>query len=110
VKRTIIAASKAWESWKNTTAQERGDILMKWFILINDHKDELAEIITLESGKHLKESYGEISYGASFISWFAEEGKRAYGETIPSPNPKNRLVTIRQPVGVVAAITPWNFP
>lgn len=110
VKRTIIAASKAWESWKNTTAQERGDILMKWFILINDHKDELAEIITLESGKPLKESYGEISYGASFISWFAEEGKRAYGETIPSPNPKNRLVTIRQPVGVVAAITPWNFP
>lgn len=110
VKQAIHAASDAWVDWKTTTAQFRGDLLMKWFDLINEHTDELAEIITLESGKALSESYGEIKYGASFVSWFAEEGKRAYGETIPSSNPKNRIVTIKQPIGVVAAITPWNFP
>src|SRR5690554_4112960 len=110
VKQAIHAASDAWADWKTTTAQFRGDLLMKWFDLINEHTDELAEIMTLESGKPLSESYGEIKYGASFVSWFAEEGKRAYGETIPSSNPKNRIVTIKQPIGVVAAITPWNFP
>lgn len=110
VKQAINAASDAWINWKKTTAQFRGDLMMKWFNLINEHKDELAKIMTLESGKPLSESYGEIIYGASFVSWFAEEGKRAYGETIPSSNPKNRIVTIKQPIGVVAAITPWNFP
>lgn len=110
VKVAITTADKAWNSWKNTTAQERSDLLNKWYRLILANKDELAEIMTLESGKPLKESLGEITYGASFISWYAEEGKRAYGETIPSPNPANRIVTIKQGVGVVAAITPWNFP
>lgn len=110
VKKAINSASTAWISWKETTAQHRGNILMKWFNLINEHKDELAEIMTLESGKPLDESHREISYGASFISWFAQEAERAYGETIPASNPKNRMLTIRQPIGVVAAITPWNFP
>src|SRR5690606_27790389 len=109
-KLAITAASEAWNDWKDTTAQSRGDMLMKWFHAILEHKDELAQIMTLESGKPLKESYAEITYGASFVSWFAEEGKRAYGETIPSPNSANRIVTIRQSVGVTAAITPWNFP
>src|SRR5690606_7190888 len=91
-------------------AEERGRLLFAWHQLIQDNKDELAEIMTLECGKPLTESYGEIQYGASFISWYAEEGKRAYGETIPSPNAENRIVTIKQGIGVVAAITPWNFP
>ena len=110
VKQAINCASEAWISWKNTTSTFRGDLLMKWFHLIMEHKDELAEVMTLESGKPLSESHAEINYGASFVSWFAEEGKRAYGDTIPSSNPKNRIITIKQPVGVVAAITPWNFP
>lgn len=110
VKQAINYASEAWISWKNTTANFRGDLLMKWFHLIIEHKEELAEVITLESGKPLSESHAEINYGASFVSWFAEEGKRAYGDTIPSSNPQNRIITIKQPVGVVAAITPWNFP
>src|SRR5690606_27656503 len=110
VKEAITAADKAWKSWKNTTAQERSELLFEWFNLIHKNKDQLAEIMTLESGKPLTESHGEIDYGASFISWYAEEGKRAYGETIPSPNSANRIVTIKQGIGVVAAITPWNFP
>ncbi len=109
-KNAINSASAAWISWKKTTAQYRGDILTRWFTLINEHKDELAEIMTLESGKPLEESLREIKYGASFVSWFAQEAPRAYGETIPSSNPANRMLTIRQPIGVVAAITPWNFP
>jgi len=110
IKESITAADKAWNIWKNTTAQERGDLLFEWYRLIHKNKDKIAEIMTLENGKPLTESYGEIEYGASFISWFAEEGKRAYGETIPSPNTANRIVTVKQGVGVVAAITPWNFP
>jgi succinate-semialdehyde dehydrogenase/glutarate-semialdehyde dehydrogenase len=110
VKQAINYASHAWLDWKNTTAQFRGDLLMRWFNLIIEHKDELAKVMTLESGKPLSESHAEITYGSSFVSWFAEEGKRAYGETIPSSNPTNRIVTIKQSIGVVAAITPWNFP
>src|SRR5690606_34402760 len=110
VKEAVKAADSAWKLWRNYTAEERGDILHKWYNLILQNKERLAEIITLESGKPLVESHGEISYGASFISWFAEEGKRAYGETIPSPNSANRIITIKQSIGVVAAITPWNFP
>lgn len=106
----IKAAHKAWLSWRGKTAQYRGDLLNKFYQLLNEDKDEIAEIITLESGKPISESYAEITYGASFISWFAEEGKRAYGETVPSPNPANRIVTIKQGVGVASAITPWNFP
>jgi len=109
-RQAIKAADKAWKSWKDTTAEERGDLLYSWYKLIIQNKDQLAEIMTLECGKPITESYGEISYGASFISWFSEEGKRAYGETIPSSNPANRIVTIKQGIGVVAAITPWNFP
>lgn len=110
VKQAIKAADQAWQSWRHTTAHERGDLLSKWYQLIYENKDELAEIMTLECGKPLVESHGEVVYGASFISWYAEEGKRAYGETTPSPNAANRIVTIKQGIGVVAAITPWNFP
>lgn len=106
----IKAAHKAWLSWRHESAQNRGDLLSRLDRLIDENKDKIAEIITLESGKPISESYAEISYGASFIAWFAEEGKRAYGETIPSPNPANRIVTIKQGVGVTSAITPWNFP
>src|SRR5690606_27441375 len=109
-KQAIQAADQAWKSWRQTTAEERGRLLFAWHQLIQDNKNELAEIMTLECGKPLTESYGEIQYGASFISWYAEEGKRTYGETIPAPNAENRLVTIKQGIGVVAAITPWNFP
>jgi len=109
-KQAIDAADKAWKTWRQTTAEERGNLLFAWHQLIQDNKDELAEIMTMECGKPLTESYAEIGYGASFISWYAEEGKRAYGETIPSANAENRIVTIKQGIGVVAAITPWNFP
>lgn len=106
----IQAAHKAWLGWRQETAQHRGELLDRLHQLILKRKDELAEIMTLESGKPINESYAEITYGGAFVSWFAEEGKRAYGETIPSPNAANRIVTIKQGVGVVSAITPWNFP
>ncbi|QPE18351.1 NAD-dependent succinate-semialdehyde dehydrogenase [Providencia rettgeri] len=106
----IEAAEKALPAWRAKTAKERSQILNKWFRLMMDNQKELAELLSAEQGKSITESMGEIAYGASFIEWFAEEGKRIYGETIPSPLPGRRLVTIKQPVGVVAAITPWNFP
>ncbi len=108
--KAINAADEAWRSWKNITVTERSSILRKWYNLIQQHKDDLAEIMTLESGKPLNESKVEVDYGSSFVEWFSEEGKRAYGETIPSLKKGNRMLTIRQGVGVVAAITPWNFP
>ena len=110
VQRAIVAADKAWGSWRQTTAEQRSAYLSDWFEAIHEHKEALARIMTQECGKPLTESYAEIDYGASFVSWYAEEAKRAYGETIPSPNASNRIVTIRQGIGVVAAITPWNFP
>lgn len=106
----IIAADKAWSTWKNTALNERTSIVRKLYDLINTNKEQLAQIMTLESGKPLQESLGEVDYANSFVEWFAEEGKRAYGETIPSLNNTIRLSTIKQPVGVVAAVTPWNFP
>ncbi|MDV5227833.1 NAD-dependent succinate-semialdehyde dehydrogenase [Providencia rettgeri] len=106
----IDAAEKALPAWRAKSAKERSQILNKWFRLMMDNQKELAELLSWEQGKSITESMGEIAYGASFIEWFAEEGKRVYGETIPSPLPGRRLVTIKQPVGVVAAITPWNFP
>ncbi|MCW2256123.1 succinate-semialdehyde dehydrogenase/glutarate-semialdehyde dehydrogenase [Providencia alcalifaciens] len=106
----IDAAEKALPAWRAKSAKERSQILNKWFHLMMDNQKELAELLSWEQGKSIAESMGEIAYGASFIEWFAEEGKRIYGETIPSPLPGRRLVTIKQPVGVVAAITPWNFP
>ena len=106
----INAADRAFKSWRKTTAKYRGNILEKWNDLILKHTEELSEIMTLECGKPISESKGEVAYGASFIKWFAEEGKRTYGDVIPPHTEDRRLVVIKQPVGVVAAITPWNFP
>jgi succinate-semialdehyde dehydrogenase / glutarate-semialdehyde dehydrogenase len=106
----IQAAQNALAAWQGKTAKERGQVLMNWFNLVLKNKDDLARIITAEQGKPLFEAQGEVLYGASFIEWFAEEGKRAYGETVPSPDGKKRYVVIKQAVGVCAAITPWNFP
>ncbi|MCX2836086.1 NAD-dependent succinate-semialdehyde dehydrogenase [Microbulbifer thermotolerans] len=108
--RAVAAASAAFPAWKSKTAAERAAVLKRWYQLIMDNVDDLARILTLEQGKPLAEAKGEIVYGASFIEWFAEECRRAYGQTIPTHNPAMRLNTIRQPVGVVTCITPWNFP
>lgn len=110
VNRAIAAADRAFQSWRHVIAKERSAILRRWFELQMEHAEELARIMTAEQGKPLAESRGEAAYGASFTEFYAEEAKRIYGETIPSPNPNGRIVVIRQPVGVVAAITPWNFP
>ena len=109
-KLAIEAANKAFPKWKAKTAKERSLILRKWHDLIMQNQEDLAKIMTLEQGKPFNESKGEIAYGASFIELYAEEGKRVYGETIPDPLPDRRIIVIKQPVGVVAAITPWNFP
>ncbi|KAF8530918.1 succinic semialdehyde dehydrogenase [Gautieria morchelliformis] len=109
-KEAIDAASRAFKSWSGTTAKHRHDILKRWFDLMNEHHDDLGRIITLENGKPLLLGLGENTYAASFVEWFAEEAVRTYGETIPSPFPQNRSIVIKQPVGVVAALTPWNFP
>lgn len=108
--RAIEAAKEAWPLWKNKTAKDRSIILKKWFDLIISNADDLAFILTSEQGKPLAEAKGEILYAASFIEWFAEEAKRVYGDIIPSPYPDARIVVNKQPIGVVAAITPWNFP
>ncbi|PFH11194.1 succinate-semialdehyde dehydrogenase/glutarate-semialdehyde dehydrogenase [Collimonas sp. PA-H2] len=109
-RRAIAAADDAWKSWRRKTAKERSIILRKWNDLILANLDDLALIMTTEQGKPLAEARGEITYAASFIEWFAEEGKRAGGDTIPSPSPSNRIVVVKEPIGVCAAITPWNFP
>ncbi len=109
-RRAIEAATAAWPAWRNKTAKERSVILRKWFNLILENKDDLARIMTAEQGKPLAEASGEIVYGASFVEWFAEEGKRVYGDVIPTHMTDRRLVVIKQSVGVVACITPWNFP
>ena len=106
----IDAASKAFLSWRAKTAKERAAVMMKWFALMHQHADDLARIMTAEQGKPLAEARGEVIYGASFIEWFAEEGKRVYGETIPTTDNNKRYVVIKQAMGVCAAITPWNFP
>ncbi|HEY9081505.1 NAD-dependent succinate-semialdehyde dehydrogenase [Magnetovibrio sp.] len=108
--RAIAAAEKARPAWAAQTAKTRAAILRTWFDLIMGHQEELAKIVTLECGKPLGEARGEVAYGASFIEWFGEEAKRLYGEVIPSPAGNSRIVTLRQPIGVAAAITPWNFP
>ncbi len=108
---SLIKASKtAQQLWQQKSASERSVILKRWYELMISNVDDLARIMTLEQGKPLTEAKGEVMYGASFIQWFAEEGKRVYGETIPSPTGDKRLMTVKQPVGVAAAITPWNFP
>ena len=106
----LAAADRAWPAWRAKTAKERAAILMKWFALLHQHADDLARIMTAEQGKPLAEARGEVVYGASFIEWFAEEAKRVYGETIPTTDANKRYLVLRQPIGVCAAITPWNFP
>ena len=108
--RAVEAAYEAGKAWAKRTAAERSALLLEWARLINEHTDELAETLTTEQGKPLAEAKGEIAYANSFITWFAEEGKRIYGETIPATHPNKRIFVHKQPVGVVAAITPWNFP
>ena len=103
-------AATAFESWRHTTAKERAQLLRRWFALMTEHREDLAKILTAEQGKPLAEAAGEIAYGANYVEWFAEEAKRIYGDTIPQPSNDKRLVVIKQPVGVVACITPWNFP
>ena len=109
-KLAIESANKALLSWKAKTSKDRSLLLKKWFDLIILNQEDLAKIMTIEQGKPISESRGEIGYAASFIELYAEEGKRVYGETIPDPLPDRRIVIIKQPIGVVAAITPWNFP
>ena len=109
-RKAIEAANAAWPVWRAKTAKERAGILRRWFDLMLANKDDLAAIMTAEQGKPLAESAGEIMYGASFIEWFAEEGKRLYGDVIPNHLTDRRLLTIKQGIGVVAAVTPWNFP
>lgn len=109
-RRAIEAANAAWPAWRRRTAKERAAILRKWYELMLAHADDLALILTTEQGKPLAEARGEILYAASFIEWFAEEGKRVYGDTIPTPAGDKRIVVTKEPVGVCAAITPWNFP
>jgi succinate-semialdehyde dehydrogenase / glutarate-semialdehyde dehydrogenase len=109
-RRAIEAAKAAWPEWRRKPARERAGLLRKWHDLMMTNLDDLATLMTAEQGKPLAESKGEISYAASFIEWFAEEGKRVYGDTIPSPWNDRRLVVVKEPVGVCCAITPWNFP
>lgn len=110
VRAAIDAAHDAWPAYRDLTAKERSTLLRKWYMLILEHKEELAHLMTIESGKVITESRGEAEYGASFIEWFAEEAKRTYGDVIPATTKDKRIVVIKQSIGVVAAITPWNFP
>lgn len=109
-KAAVDAAAKALPTWRALTAHQRSTLLQRWFQLIQDNKRQLAELMTFEQGKPVAEAEGEITYAASFIEWFAEQGKRTNGEIIPSPSPDKRLMVIKQGIGVCAAITPWNFP
>ncbi len=104
------AAYNALDSWSKLTAEQRSKLLINWYQLIEANKESIGEIMTMEQGKPLQEAIGEVEYANSFISWYAEEGKRIYGQTVPSSNLVKRLLILKQPVGVVAAITPWNFP
>jgi succinate-semialdehyde dehydrogenase/glutarate-semialdehyde dehydrogenase len=109
-KRAIEAADKAWPAWRAKTAKERAAILRKWFDLMMANQDDLGLILTTEQGKPLAEAKGEIAYGASFVEWFAEEAKRIYGDVIPQHQADKRILVLKQPIGVSAMITPWNFP
>src|SRR5574338_133336 len=109
-RRAIDAAQRALPAWRAKPAKERTAVLRKWYDLILAHADDLALLMTTEQGKPLAEARGEVVYGASFVEWFAEEGRRAYGDVIPTIAPDRRLLAIKQPIGVCAAITPWNFP
>lgn len=109
-RQAIQAAEAAWPEWRARPAKERAGILRRWFDLVMQNQEDLARLMTAEQGKPLAEARGEVGYGASFIEWFAEEAKRAYGDVIPGHGRDKRIVVIKQPIGVVAAITPWNFP
>src|SRR3954471_8763978 len=109
-RRAIEAADRALPAWRAKTAKERAQILRKWYDLMMANQEDLATLMTAEQGKPLAEAKGEIAYAGSFIEWFAEEGKRIYGDTIPSHGPDKRIVVLKEPIGVCAAITPWNFP
>ena len=109
-RRAIEAAEAAQVSWRQASAKERSVLLRKWFTLMMEAQEDLAQILTAEQGKPLAEARGEIAYGANYIEWFSEEAKRVYGDTIPEPSKDKRIICIKQPVGVVACITPWNFP
>lgn len=106
----VLEAEAAQKAWAAQTAKARAGILQNWFRLIMEHQEQLAQLVTAECGKPIAEARGEVAYGASFVEWFAEEGKRAYGDIIPTHNPAARIVAMKQPIGVVSAITPWNFP
>ena len=110
VRQAIDAAARAFPAWRKRTAKDRAAVLRRWFDLVMANQEDLAQLMTLEQGKVLTESSGEIAYAASFIEWFGEEAKRVYGDTIPAPQADKRIVVIKEPVGVVACITPWNFP
>lgn len=110
VRQAIDAAARAFPAWRKRTAKERAVILRRWFELMMENQEDLARLMTLEQGKALVESRGEVAYAAGFIEWFAEEAKRVYGDTIPGHQADKRIVVLKQPVGVVACITPWNFP
>jgi succinate-semialdehyde dehydrogenase / glutarate-semialdehyde dehydrogenase len=110
VRKAIDAANAVWPAYRDLTARERSSLMKQWYGLILAHKDELARLMTMECGKVLPESVGEVAYGASFVEWFAEEAKRTYGDVIPAQSKDKRLVVIKQSIGVAAAITPWNFP
>lgn len=109
-RQAIAAAESAWQAWSALSAKERSDLIQRWAELCLEHRDDLAVIMTLEQGKPLTESKGEIVYGTSFLQWFAQEARRVYGDVIPANRRDQRIVVLKQPVGVVAAITPWNFP
>ena len=109
-KRMIEAAAVAQKHWAKSTVKERAAVLRRWFSLVMENQEDLAQILTAEQGKPLAEARGEVAYGANYLEWFSEESKRAYGDTIPQPSNDKRIVVIKQPVGVVACITPWNFP
>lgn len=107
---SVAAAQRAFQQWKRTTANHRADVLRKWYELMVEHTDDLAAILTLEQGKPFAEAKGEIAYAASFVQWYSEEARRAYGEIIPSHRENGKILVTKEPIGVVAAITPWNFP
>jgi succinate-semialdehyde dehydrogenase/glutarate-semialdehyde dehydrogenase len=109
-RRMIEAAAAAQKLWAQSAVKERAAVLRRWFNLVMENQEDLAQILTAEQGKPLAEARGEIAYGANYIEWFSEESKRVYGDTIAPPANDKRLVVIKQPVGVVACITPWNFP
>ncbi|QAU32804.1 NADP-dependent succinate-semialdehyde dehydrogenase [Janthinobacterium sp. 17J80-10] len=109
-RRAIEAANASWSAWRNKSAKERANILRRWFDLMVANTDDLAHIMTVEQGKPLAEAKGEVAYAASYLEWFGEEAKRAYGDTIPGPAADRRIVVVKEPIGVCAAITPWNFP